>query len=198
MKIVIASNNQHKIKEIAEIMTEFPITVCGYQSVLPPMEVEEDGTTFEENAMKKVQVFLDYNEYIYIGDDSGLEVKALNDAPGIYSARYAGEHASYTQLCEKLLHEMDGISDRRAQFRCVIAIRFPHNHYEVVEGLVTGQITKEMRGSQGFGYDPVFIPEGFTKTFAEMSADQKNKLSHRYRAMMKVKSKVEKFLDNDD
>lgn len=195
MKLIIASNNRHKIDEIRAMLASDHLDVLSYQEVFPePIEVEEDGLTFEENALKKVNAYPENPDYIYLADDSGLEVDALNGAPGIYSARYAGPHATYMELCQKLLFELNGQSNRSAQFRSTIALRYPGHQYDIVNGIVRGQIIHDMRGTQGFGYDPLFVPQGETLTFAELSSEQKNKISHRYLALVQATEKLHQWL----
>ncbi|MFC1617626.1 RdgB/HAM1 family non-canonical purine NTP pyrophosphatase [Candidatus Margulisiibacteriota bacterium] len=195
LKLILSSNNKYKIEEIKAIMVDMQIKVCGYQEVFESkIDVIEDGHTFEENAKKKVLAFPEKKDAIYLGDDSGLEVDVLAGAPGIHSARYAGGDVSPSALCQKLLQAMKGQVNRKAQFRCVMAIRFPDQRIAVVEGLVKGIITNNMRGNYGFGYDPVFIPAGYDKTFAEINSEEKNQISHRYLALQKVKYEIKKYL----
>jgi non-canonical purine NTP pyrophosphatase (RdgB/HAM1 family) len=191
MKLVIASNNLHKIAEIKEIFADLNLEVVSYHQVFPDfVEVEEDGVTFEANALKKARTFAMHPEHIYLADDSGLEVAALNNEPGIYSARYAGEGATKTDLCQKILRNLAGNANRAAQFRSVIALKFPDGNCQVVEGILKGTITQEMRGENGFGYDAIFVPEGYTKTLAEMAAEEKNQLSHRFLALQQARKLI--------
>jgi XTP/dITP diphosphohydrolase len=195
-KLVIATNNKNKIQEIKTICrsSEQNISgqVCSYRDLITEeIDVIEDGKTFEANALKKCKEYTEAcrekdNNIIVLADDSGLEVTALNGAPGIHSARYAGEGAGTAQLCQKLLQDMTNKEDRSAQFRTVIAISFPDGTYKTEEGIVKGQIITELKGTNGFGYDPVFQPEGYKKTFAEMTSEEKNKISHRYLATQKA------------
>ncbi len=172
-------------------MTGMPVEVCLYQEVVgDPIDVVEDGNTFEENARKKVMAMPAVPGVIFLADDSGLCVDALNGRPGVLSARYGGEHASFAEKCEKLLGELAPHTNRNAHFACVIAIRFPDGTVETVEGAVKGQIALEPQGTQGFGYDPIFVPEGHTETFAQLPAAVKNQLSHRANALQKAKQKI--------
>jgi len=134
------------------------------------------------NSWRRAGVF-QHPDRIYLGEDSGLEVDALGGAPGIYSARYAGPNATPTDFCQKILSELATKSDRSAKFHSAIALKFPDGHIEVVHGLVEGSIALGMRGENGFGYDPIFIPDGFEQTFGEMQKEEKHRLSHRYRAL---------------
>ncbi|MFC1754071.1 RdgB/HAM1 family non-canonical purine NTP pyrophosphatase [Thermoproteota archaeon] len=186
--IIINSNNTHKITEIKDIFKDMQLEIKAFNEVFTnKFDIQEDGLTFEENAIKKVIPFPLKKDTLYLGDDSGLEVDALEGRPGINSARYAGPNASGKALCEKLLAEMKNISNRKAQFRTVIAIKFPDGHIQTAEGIVMGQITYKMRGEHGFGYDPVFLPEGLSQTFAEIDPSHKNQISHRHLALMKAK-----------
>ena len=188
MKLLIASRNAHKVEEIRAIFAE---TMPNLQFLslddFPAMhEVEENGATFEENAIKKARETALVTGCWVLADDSGLEVAALDNAPGVYSARYAGEQANHAKNNEKLLRELTGKSDRRARFRCVIALSDPSGRVETVSGSCEGRIIEALRGAQGFGYDPLFVPNGFETTFAEMESSAKNALSHRGLAMQKA------------
>ena len=178
MRIVVASGNAHKIEEIQQLMGRF--TVQSFDSVFGyPHSAVEDGVTFAENAMKKISFLPLYPNTIYLADDSGIEVDAMDGRPGIHSARYAPPD----QMCATLLAELGDHVNRVARFRCVIALRFPDGRSVTVDGRVDGHIYDREMGSNGFGYDPIFIPDGFVQTFGEMTADQKNQLSHRARAL---------------
>jgi len=191
MNIVLATRNRKKIEEIRKIMSE---ALSGTDiNILTPddfpqcKEVEEDGDTFEANAVKKAVYISRCTRMTAIADDSGLEVYALNGAPGVYSARYAGESADDSANCEKLLYEMRGLHDeeRKARFACCIAVAFGDDVKTFV-GHAEGKIGTEPRGRNGFGYDPLFFPEGHSRTFAEMTDDEKNFLSHRGKALKKL------------
>ena len=194
-QLILSSNNRHKVDEIKQILSGVSLQVCGYSEVFDQeIQIVEDGQTFEENAIKKVQSFPQCEEALIMGDDSGLEVDALDGRPGIFSARYAGEGASSTQLCQKILSELEGIQNRQAQFVCVLAIRFPDSRIETITGLVRGHISYEMKGKNGFGYDPIFIPEQHQLSFAQMTADAKHALSHRGRALIGARQILESYL----
>lgn len=186
MKLVIATRNKHKLEEIRAIFQQPSLEfVCALDYPDVP-DVVEDGDTFEANAMKKSVSLATATGLWALADDSGLEVDALNGAPGIYSARYAGEPVSYPANNRKLLEELQHAKNRKARFRCVIALSSPGGKTRTVDGRCEGVIAHEERGKQGFGYDPLFVPDGFTKTFAEMDAESKNAISHRGRALKKA------------
>ena len=186
MQLLIATRNQHKVEEIRAIFLQLDIEfVCALNYPDVP-DVVEDGDTFEANAIKKAVTLARATGLWSLADDSGLEVNALNGAPGIYSARYAVEPPSYSANNRKLLKELEKTSDRRARFRCVIALSSPSGRVKIVEGCCEGVIAREEYGRQGFGYDPLFIPDGFSQTFAEMDPDIKNSISHRGRALARA------------
>lgn len=188
MKLVIATQNPKKLKEIQALL-DFPglDVVCALD--LPGLpEIVEDGATFEENAIKKAVTLSRLTSEWSLADDSGLEVDALQGAPGVYSARYAGEPVNYAANNEKLLRALRGVSNRQARFRCVIALSSPEGEARCVEGVCEGVIIKELKGHQGFGYDPLFRPAGYATTFAEMEASEKNRISHRGRALAAAKT----------
>jgi XTP/dITP diphosphohydrolase len=191
MKLVVATKNQHKIKEILHILGNDlkNIEIVSLNDYPDAPEVIEDGKTFEENASKKALEMAAFTGETVIADDSGLEVDALNGEPGVYSARYAGEGASYQQLCEKLLGNMKDIPQekRSAKFTTVIAIAKPNELIGTVRGECKGFITDRITGNDGFGYDPVFYYPPLKKTFAELSPGEKNSISHRYRSLLKLK-----------
>ena len=189
MKILIASRNAHKIQEIREIF-DLPGVEWVSAADIPGLhDVEGDGDTFEANAIKKATELARATGLWALADDSGLEVAALGNAPGVYSARYAGEPCDHARNNAKLLRELDGQRDRSARFRCVAALSDPAGRAETVSGSCPGRIIERLRGTEGFGYDPLFVPDGFEQTFAEMGAEQKNRLSHRGRAMSRAKDK---------
>ena len=197
MKIVIASNNTHKIKEIRAMFQGLDCEVLSYVDILGyPVDVIEDGETFCENAIKKLIDLPQPEQYFCLADDSGLEVEALDGAPGINSARYAGEGATTEQLCRKLLQEMQGKVGRNARFTTVIALQLPNQTVDIVSGHIKGIITEQMRGTEGFGYDSVFQPNGYDRTFAEMAPHEKNCISHRYIALENTKKRIAEFLNS--
>lgn len=189
MKIVIASHNAHKIQEIREIF-DLPGVEWVSAAAFPEVpEVREDQPTLEGNAIKKARELALATGLWTLADDSGLEVAALHEAPGVFSARYAGEPCNPAKNNAKLLRELAGECNRAARFRCVAALSDPAGQVQTVSGYCPGQIIDELRGAQGFGYDPLFIPAGHTHTFAEMGNDIKNKLSHRGQAMRQARDK---------
>ena len=197
MKILIASHNAHKIEEIRAIF-DLPGVEWVSTADFPELaDVVEDGDTFEANAKKKATELARATGLWALGDDSGLEVAALGNAPGVHSARYAGEPCSHPANNAKLLRELEGAEDRSARFRCVVALSDPSGRVETVSGECPGRIVGELRGVQGFGYDPLFVPEGHERTFAEMGAAEKNALSHRGRALAKAKEKWSALIARD-
>lgn len=179
MRLVLASANPDKAREIAAIL-------AGHDLVPRPAgvpDVEETGETLEENARLKAVTLAEATGLAAVADDTGLEVVALDGAPGVRSARFAGEGATYADNVEKLLRSLDGVGDRRARFRTVALARFPDGRELIAEGVVAGTIVTAGRGDAGFGYDPLFVPdEGDGRTFAEMTAEEKHAVSHRGRA----------------
>ncbi len=183
MKLLVATRNRHKLEEIRAIFTAPGLLLEGVDGIEGLPEVEEDGLTFEDNAKKKAVTLARAAKRWALADDSGLEVDALGGEPGVYSARYAGEPVDYEANNKKLLKNMAGLLNRKARFRCVIALSDADGRAEVVEGVCEGKITESSRGDNGFGYDPVFIPDGYSMTFAEMPAEMKNGISHRALAL---------------
>lgn len=194
MEIVLATRNKKKIEEIKRITAGLPITVLSLDDFPGCPEVVEDQDTFEGNAVKKAVEIARCTGKPALADDSGLEVDALNGAPGVYSARYAGEPASDVRNVEKLLREMQQVPDakRGARFVCCMALAYPEGIVQTFFGYAEGRIGRVPRGERGFGYDPVFIPEGHDRTFAEMSGAEKDRLSHRGEALQKVTKFLEK------
>lgn len=187
-KILFASHNLGKIAEIKEILTPLGIEVISAADISFP-DVEETGTTFAENSLLKSRTIAKTLQIPCIADDSGLCVDALNGAPGVFSARYAPDR-DFDKGIEKLLQEMAESQNksRSAHFSCVISLAYPDGKYELFEGRVNGIISeKKMNGNFGFGYDPIFIPEGYNCSFAQMSKEDKNKISHRGQAMKKFR-----------
>lgn len=180
MKTFFASQNPNKIREISALMPA-GIEISGIDDVTST-ELEETGSTLEENALQKAEYVARRTGLPAFADDTGLEVEALHGAPGVMSARYAGEEKSAEANIRKLLSELAGISNRHAQFRTVIAYVNGNKHH-LFEGKIAGKIIESPRGKEGFGYDPVFVPEGSDKTFAEMTLTEKNRFSHRARAV---------------
>ncbi len=188
--VVVASNNEHKIREIKEILNGFEIKKAS--DVINDFEVEETGSSFCENAYLKAKALSKYTNDIVLADDSGLEVFALNNEPGIFSARYAGSGDDKENV-EKLLKNLQTIDDKTARFVCCMAA-IAGDKVIQKEGYVYGRLIDKPIGSNGFGYDPVFVPEGYDKTFAQMPAKIKNSLSHRKAALFKIKRALEDIL----
>ena len=185
MEIVLATRNKKKIEEIKRVIGDMPVSILTIDAFPECPEVEEEGVTFQENAVRKATTVAQCTGKPSLADDSGLEVNTLSNAPGVLSSRYAGEGATDAKNIEKLLHEMRSIVDeeRNARFVCCLALAFPDGRVEIFSGQVEGRIGREPKGSHGFGYDPLFYPEGHNKTFAEMPADDKDTLSHRGKAL---------------
>lgn len=183
MKIIAATGNEHKLREFREILEPVGVTVLAPHDVGGIPEVEEDRDSFLGNAIKKAVEVAAHCKLPAMADDSGLEVYALNNQPGVYSARYAGERASDAENLELLLQNMHGLAERGARFRCVIAVADTGGRVSTAEGTVNGEIIDRPKGGNGFGYDPVFVPEGYNETFGELAAEVKNNLSHRSLAL---------------
>lgn len=186
-ELFLASGNPHKIEELQQILKPLGIRLKSTQDIPDAPEVEEDQPDLKGNAFKKARFWYEKTGFPSIADDTGLEVEALGGAPGVYSARYAGVDATYQDNVNKLLRELEGEQNRKAQFRTVIAYVSDEDEY-FFEGACRGKILTEQRGEKGFGYDPVFQPAGYDKTFAELHSKEKNKISHRGKAL-------EKFLE---
>lgn len=193
-KIVIATSNPHKLLEVKEILKDLPYEFVGLNEFPDIPEIEETGKTLLENSLIKARTVHKITGLPTVADDTGLEVNCLNGAPGVKSARYAGENATYQDNLNKLLKDLEGVplAERQAQFRTVISfINNEREHW--VEGLVKGIIIDELRGESGFGYDPIFYIPDLKKTFAELSMEQKNKISHRGLALEKFRILLGKF-----
>jgi len=190
MEIVLATRNKKKIEEIKRITADLPITILSLSDYPNCPETVEDKDTFEGNATKKAVEVCQCTGKAALADDSGLEVDALKGAPGVYSARYAGEGANDVKNNEKLLQELKNIPQdkRTAQFVCCMALALPGGDVKTFFGFAKGRIGLEPKGKTGFGYDPVFTPDGFDRTFAEMSGEEKDRLSHRGKALEKLRN----------
>ncbi len=194
IKIVIATRNQGKTSEINSLLKGFAVDIMDLSDFGPIPEVEEDGWTFDENAYKKASFAARVLGLPAIADDSGLAVEALGGAPGVHSARYAGENATDEDRCRKLLKEMEGKKNRKAAFECVISVAVPNGVALTYEARCEGEITKTLIGSNGFGYDPVFYYSPKGKTFAEMSREEKNRVSHRGKVFRELQNEFDKVL----
>ncbi len=192
--IILATRNQGKVKEFRELLSDFSIEFQSLADFGPIPEVLEDGDTFEENAYKKAFQTARMLGFPALADDSGLVVRALGGGPGVRSARYAGDGATDHDNSRKLLEAMTGLKDRRAAFECVISIAVPRGPALTYEGRCEGEIALEPAGSNGFGYDPVFFYPPLKRTFAELSAEEKNRVSHRGKAMYELRNEFDKVL----
>lgn len=188
--MVIATRNKNKLREFREILKDLKIEVRSLDDFGPTPEAIEDGETFDDNAYKKAIHTAKILGLPAIADDSGLVVDALNGEPGVYSARYAGENATDEENCEKLLTALEGVENRRAHFQCVLSIAVPSGPALTYDGKCDGVIIDNKRGDSGFGYDPIFYFEELGKTFAELSMEEKNKVSHRGKALADVKAEI--------
>jgi len=196
-KIIVASNNEHKIKEIKEILLQLPFEVLSLKEANISIDVEESGSTFMDNAeLKASEIYKIADGNMVLADDSGLAVEALNGAPGVFSARFAGVHGNDKENNEKLLYLLDGAKEkqRKAKFICAMVLIVNEDEIIKVQGEVEGVITDEFRGEEGFGYDPLFFVKEYKKTFAQMGIEEKNVISHRGRALDKLKGELEKLV----
>ncbi len=198
MKIVLATGNKNKLREFQQILNADTIQIVPQSEFEGCPDVVEDGNSFEENALKKARTIAAHTGCIAMADDSGLEVDALMGEPGIYSARYAGEPRSDERNIELLLENMRQVCEvqRGAQFTCVIAVVTPEGRELIAQGLCRGRITMQPQGSDGFGYDPVFLHEPSRRTFAQLSSDKKNSISHRGRAIENLREQLPAFLNS--
>lgn len=192
-KIVLATRNAHKVEELEALLEGEPIQILSLKDLPDLPEVVEDGETFEENALKKAQEICKFIGLPALADDSGLEVDLLDGAPGIYSARFSGPNATHAGNNQKLLEELQdhpNQKDRTARFRSVIALVLPDGSEKVVEGSCEGYILTELKGREGFGYDPLFYVPEYEATFAELPMEVKNQISHRGRAFRKIVEEI--------
>ena len=190
--IVLATSNRNKVKEFKELLKDSDIEIKCLDDYGPMPEPVEDGATFDDNAYKKAHHYARVLGLPCLADDSGLVVDALDGRPGVHSARYAGEDASDWDNCEKLLTEMKGKSDRSAHFECVLSLATPGGPALTWEGRCDGEITTSRRGESGFGYDPVFLSRDLGRTFAEATMEEKNRVSHRGRALAEFAAEFDK------
>ncbi len=188
-QLLAATNNKDKVKEIRELLSDLDIEIKTLSDFNLNIDVEEDKDTLEGNALKKAEETWKHVKIPCSADDTGLFVDALNGAPGVYSSRYAGENVSYADNRRKLLHEMQNIpaGKRNAAFRTVVCYYYGKDQYLFFKGVCNGTILNEERGNKGFGYDAIFLPDSFDKTFAELDIDEKNLISHRANAFRKLK-----------
>jgi XTP/dITP diphosphohydrolase len=196
-KLVLSTGNSHKVEEIKDILKDLPIEVLTKKDVgLGDLDVVEDGKTLEENSIKKAKALAEKLDYMVLADDSGLFVDRLNGEPGVYSSRYAGEEGNDKKNNQKLLEELKDIplKDRTANFQAVIALVTEQKEIIVVKGQCNGTIGLKEEGNNDFGYDPLFIPEGYDKTFAELGEEIKNKISHRAKALDEMKKAIKDII----
>ena len=192
--LVLATRNAGKTREIREFLRDFPVEIKNLDDFGPLPPVEEDGTTFDENAYKKASFTAKILGLPALADDSGLEVEALGGAPGVHSARYAGPHATDAENNAKLLRKMEGEINRAAVFVCVISLAVPSGAALTYEARCEGLIAEAPGGNKGFGYDPLFYYPPLNRTFAQLSAEEKNRVSHRGKAVAELKEEFEKVL----
>jgi XTP/dITP diphosphohydrolase len=187
-ELVLATRNRHKGEELAALLGDLGLRIRTLADFPDAPEVEEDGETCQANAIKKARQIAQSTGLPAVADDTGLEVDALGGRPGVYSARYAGEQATYEDNCQKLLRELAGVppADRTARFLTVAALALPDGSVQVTQGVLSGVITEAPSGSSGFGYDSVFLVPHLQQTLAELSAEEKNRISHRARAFNKM------------
>ena len=198
ISLVLATRNRHKVEELSAMLSELPVQILSFHDFPDMPDVVEDGATLTENAIKKASEVASFTGLPSLADDTGLEVDALDGAPGVHSARFAGEPANWEENNRKLLSDLDGIegSARAAAFRCVVALAVQGDEeVRTVEGVTRGVILDAPRGQGGFGYDPLFLPDGHDLTYAEMRADEKNAVSHRGKAIKNARALVMALLD---
>ena len=194
-RIVLATRNKHKIEEIKTILSDLPLEVLTLNDFPHVPLLKEEGATFQENSLQKAQIVYAHTKIPALADDSGLEVFYLTGRPGVISARYAGEGASDEANNQKLLNQMMGVAPRRrrAQFRAVLTL-LGDRTVETTEGICSGMLAESPRGTNGFGYDPIFLPDGFSRTYAELTAAEKNTISHRAKALASMKAVLRRHL----
>lgn len=190
LQLVFATNNRHKLEEVSAKLNG-EIQLLTLEDIGCHDDIEETGLTFEENASIKSRYVYDHYQLNCFGDDSGLIIDALNGEPGIYSARYAGQHGNHAANIKKVLKKLEGVENRKARFKSVISLIWNGDEH-FFEGIVEGTISQQPIGTEGFGYDPIFLPDGYDTTFGEMSLEKKNKFSHRALAV----EKLIRFLNN--
>jgi len=184
MELIFATNNKHKIREVSDLLDN-RFNILGLADVSITEDIPEDADNLADNALNKARYVHERTGMNVFADDTGLEVNALHGAPGVHSARYAGADRNPDDNIIKLLEQLEGVTNRKARFRTVIALIFENREY-LFEGIVEGEIIQHRKGTGGFGYDPVFIAQGYDKTFAEIPLSEKNKISHRAQAMKKL------------
>jgi len=194
-RIVFATGNANKMREIREIMQDMEVEILSMKEAGIEIDIVEDGKTFEENAAIKAKAIAQYTDDIVLADDSGLEIDYLNKEPGIYSARYMGEDTSYEVKCAELLRRLDGVEKvkRTARFVCAVAAVLPNKEVLTVRGTIEGYIGEEAAGENGFGYDPIFYVEEYGCSTAQLSREKKNEISHRGNALRAIKEELKRI-----
>ena len=197
MRIIFATGNAGKMREIREIMADMDMEICSMKEAGISLDIEENGTTFEENAQIKAKAVAACTKDIVLADDSGLEVDYLNKEPGVYSARYLGEDTSYDIKNQAILDRLKGVpkEQRTARFVCAIAAVMPDGTLLTTEGTIEGRIGYEERGKNGFGYDPIFLVPPYVQTSAELTEEEKNAISHRGNALRSMRLKIEEYIN---
>ena len=195
-KIIFASNNEGKIKEVKQICSDMNVEIISMKEAGIELDIEENGTTFEENALIKAEAIMKVTGQITIADDSGLEVDYLGGEPGVYSARYMGHDTPYDIKNQAIIDRLKGVEekDRTARFVCAMAAVFPDGRHFTTRGTMEGIIGYEIKGSNGFGYDPIVYLPQYQKTSAELSPEEKNKISHRGEALEKLKNQLAEYI----
>ena len=195
MRCVVFSNNKKKLSELQDLLSKQSLDVFPYTDILgKTIDVVEDGDTFAKNAAKKVNALAGLVDDIVVADDSGLEVDCMNGKPGVYSARYGGQSLTDYERCDYLLRQIESEQNRSARFVCTIAIKLPKQDIQLLEGVVEGTLDFRLSGESGFGYDPIFIPNGYDQTFAQLGPEVKYKISHRSQALRQVQTLINDFL----
>ncbi len=195
-RIILASNNSGKIKEVRQILGDMPVELLTMKEAGADIDIDENGATFEENALIKARTVMEHTGCLTIADDSGLEVDYLNKEPGVYSARYMGHDTSYDIKNQSIIDRLKGVegNDRSARFVCAMAAVFPDGRQIVTRGTMEGVIAKEPKGENGFGYDPILYLPQLSKSSAELTDEEKNSISHRGEALEKLKKELVKYL----
>ena len=197
-KIILASNNKGKIKEVKEICKDMPVEIVSMKEAGIDIDIEENGTTFEENALIKAEAVMKLTGELTIADDSGLEVDYLNKEPGVYSARYMGHDTSYDIKNQAIIDRLDGVEDkdRTARFVCAMAAVFPDGRHFTTRGTMEGIIAHEIKGANGFGYDPIFYVPDLNCSTAELSPEEKNARSHRGNALRAMREELKQYISD--
>ena len=197
MKLIFATGNENKMREIREIMGDLPLEILSMKEAGIGKEIEENGTTFRENALLKARSIAPQKDAIVMADDSGLSIDAFDGGPGVYSARFLGTDTPYTEKNAYILSRMKGLKgeERRAYYTCVVAAVFPDGTEQTAEGLMEGEIAEKPSGTNGFGYDPVFFVPEAGLTAAEMAPEEKNRLSHRGKALREIRKTLSLWIE---